>query len=46
VTGAFTRSLRPDAGPEAIRLRSFAATGNRAQEVDPPAGDENFIPLQ
>lgn len=38
--------LRLDVTPEAIRLRCFAATGNRAQEVDPPVEDEITIPLR
>ncbi|WP_328549536.1 metallophosphoesterase family protein [Streptomyces sp. NBC_00366] len=37
--------LRLDVTPEAIRLRCFAATGNRAQEVEPPVEDEFTIPL-
>jgi hypothetical protein len=37
--------LRLDVTPEAIRLRCHAATGNRAQEVDPPVEDEIIIPL-
>ncbi|MEU6547780.1 metallophosphoesterase [Streptomyces sp. NPDC046859] len=37
--------LRLDVGPEAIRLRCHAATGNLAQEVDPPVEDEVTIPL-
>ncbi|MFJ7149275.1 metallophosphoesterase family protein [Streptomyces sp. NPDC100445] len=37
--------LRLDVGPEAVRLRCFAATGNRAQELDPPVEDEVVIPL-
>ncbi|MER6071606.1 metallophosphoesterase [Streptomyces sp. NPDC001817] len=38
--------LRLDVAPEAVRLRCFAATGNRAQEVDPPVEDEIVIPLK
>lgn len=38
--------LRLDVAPEAVRLRCFAATGNRAQEVDPPVEDEVVIPLK
>nr|WSY49194.1 metallophosphoesterase [Streptomyces sp. NBC_00886] len=37
--------LRLDVTPEAVRLRCFAATGNRAQEIDPPVEDEITIPL-
>ncbi len=37
--------LRLDVGPDAVRLRCFAATGNRAQELDPPVEDEVVIPL-
>ncbi|WP_371673520.1 metallophosphoesterase [Streptomyces sp. NBC_00289] len=37
--------LRLDVTPEAIRLRCYAATGNRAQEVEPPVEDEVVIPL-
>ncbi|MFJ2608518.1 metallophosphoesterase family protein [Streptomyces sp. NPDC087425] len=37
--------LRVDVTPEAIRLRCHAATGNRAQEIDPPIEDEITIPL-
>ncbi|MFJ3235618.1 metallophosphoesterase family protein [Streptomyces sp. NPDC086787] len=37
--------LRLDVGPREIRLRCFAATGNRAQELDPPVEDEVVIPL-
>ncbi|MFF7128254.1 metallophosphoesterase [Streptomyces sp. NPDC008240] len=38
--------LRLDVTPEAVRLRCFAATGNRAQELDPPVEDEVTIPLK
>ncbi|MES9525857.1 metallophosphoesterase family protein [Streptomyces capoamus] len=38
--------LRLDVGPDAVRLRCFAATGNRAQELDPPVEDEVVIPLK
>ncbi|MEU6406547.1 metallophosphoesterase [Streptomyces sp. NPDC046985] len=41
----FKSFLRLDVTPEAIRLRCFAATGNRAQEIDPPVEDEVTIPL-
>ncbi|MFJ3308921.1 metallophosphoesterase family protein [Streptomyces sp. NPDC086549] len=37
--------LRLDVTPEAVRLRCFAATGKRAQELDPPVEDEVTIPL-
>ncbi|GAB3176077.1 hypothetical protein GCM10027162_23920 [Streptomyces incanus] len=37
--------LRLDVGPDAIRLRCHAATGNLAQEVAPPVEDEVAIPL-
>lgn len=37
--------LRLDVTPDAIRLRCFAATGNHAQEIDPPVEDEITIPL-
>ncbi|MEV5440691.1 metallophosphoesterase [Streptomyces sp. NPDC052682] len=38
--------LRLDVSPDAVRLRCFAATGNRAQEIDPPVEDEVIIPLR
>ncbi|MFJ9736228.1 metallophosphoesterase family protein [Streptomyces sp. NPDC101171] len=41
----FKSFLRLDVTPEAVRLRCFAATGNRAQELDPPVEDEVTIPL-
>ncbi|MGW0631486.1 metallophosphoesterase family protein [Streptomyces sp. NPDC002758] len=41
----FKSFLRLDVTPEAVRLRCFAATGNRAQELDPPVEDEITIPL-
>ncbi|AWW41234.1 metallophosphoesterase family protein [Streptomyces cadmiisoli] len=41
----FKSFLRLDVSPEAVRLRCFAATGSRAQEVDPPVEDEVVIPL-
>ncbi|NEA51159.1 metallophosphoesterase, partial [Streptomyces sp. SID10815] len=41
----FKSFLRLDVTPEAVRLRCFAATGNRAQEIDPPVEDEVTIPL-
>jgi hypothetical protein len=37
--------LRLDVSPESVRLRCYAATGNRAQELDPPVEDEVTIPL-
>ncbi|MET9506319.1 metallophosphoesterase [Streptomyces sp. NPDC006622] len=37
--------LRLDVSPEGVRLRCHAATGNRAQELDPPVEDEVVIPL-
>ncbi|WSQ14508.1 metallophosphoesterase [Streptomyces sp. NBC_01231] len=37
--------LRLDVTPKAIRLRCYAATGNRAQEIEPPIEDEVTIPL-
>ncbi|MFD9002240.1 metallophosphoesterase family protein [Streptomyces sp. NPDC059582] len=37
--------LRLDVTPETVRLRCFAATGNRAQEADPPVEDDVVIPL-
>ncbi|MFC9926258.1 metallophosphoesterase family protein [Streptomyces sp. NPDC127190] len=37
--------LRLDVTAEAVRLRCFAATGNRAQELHPPVEDEVVIPL-
>lgn len=41
----FKSFLRLDVTPEAVRLRCFAATGNRAQEIAPPVEDEVVIPL-
>ncbi|MZF84149.1 metallophosphoesterase family protein [Streptomyces sp. SID5643] len=38
--------LRLDVSPESVRLRCYAATGNRAQEADPPVEDEVTIPLR
>ncbi|MFF4315513.1 metallophosphoesterase family protein [Streptomyces sp. NPDC001507] len=38
--------LRLDVSPDAVRLRCFAATGNRPQELDPPVEDEVTIPLR
>ncbi|CCK25203.1 hypothetical protein BN159_0824 [Streptomyces davaonensis JCM 4913] len=37
--------LRVDVSPESVRLRCYAATGNRAQEIEPPVEDEVTIPL-
>jgi hypothetical protein len=37
--------LRLDVTPQTVRLRCYAATGSRAQEVDPPVEDEVTIPL-
>ncbi|MEU2065137.1 metallophosphoesterase [Streptomyces sp. NPDC013455] len=37
--------LRLDVTEDAVRLRCFAATGKRAQEVEPPVEDEVVIPL-
>lgn len=42
----FKSFLRLDVAPEEVRLRCFAATGNRAQELDPPVEDEVVIPLK
>lgn len=41
----FKSFLRIDVSPEALRLRCHAATGHRAQELDPPVEDEVTIPL-
>lgn len=41
----FKSFLRLDVTGEAVRLRCFAATGGRAQEIDPPVEDEVVIPL-
>ncbi|MFF5846731.1 metallophosphoesterase family protein [Streptomyces massasporeus] len=38
--------LRLDVSPESVRLRCYAATGNRAQEVAPPVEDDVTIPLR
>ncbi len=38
--------LRLDVSPEEVRLRCYAATGNRAQELQPPVEDEVTIPLK
>ncbi len=41
----FKSFLRLDVSPDAVRLRCHAATGNLAQETDPPVEDEVTIPL-
>jgi hypothetical protein len=41
----FKQFLRLDVTPEAVHLRCYAATGNRAQEIEPPVEDEVTIPL-
>jgi hypothetical protein len=41
----FKSFLRLDVSPEAVRVRCFAATGNRAQEIEPPVEDEFTIAL-
>lgn len=41
----FKSFLRLDVTPESVRIRCFAATGNLAQEVDPPVEDEVIVPL-
>ncbi|MFH9176442.1 metallophosphoesterase family protein [Streptomyces albogriseolus] len=41
----FKSFLRIDVTPQALRLRCFAATGQRAQEVAPPVEDEVTVPL-
>jgi hypothetical protein len=42
----FKSFLRLDVSPDSVRLRCFSATGNRAQELDPPVEDEVIIPLR
>ncbi|MGW0882455.1 metallophosphoesterase family protein [Streptomyces sp. NPDC002671] len=42
----FKSFLRLDVTPEEVRLRCFAATGNRAQELEPPVEDDVTIPLK
>ncbi|MFJ4923511.1 metallophosphoesterase family protein [Streptomyces sp. NPDC088725] len=37
--------LRLDVTPDSLRIRCFAATGNREQELAPPVEDEITIPL-
>ncbi|TPQ19067.1 metallophosphoesterase family protein [Streptomyces sporangiiformans] len=41
----FKSFLRLDVTPESVRLRCFAATGNRKQELHPPVEDDITIPL-
>jgi hypothetical protein len=41
----FKSFLRLDVSPTAIRVRCFAATGLRAQELDPPVEDDFTITL-
>ncbi|WP_093723175.1 metallophosphoesterase family protein [Streptomyces sp. DI166] len=41
----FKSFLRVDVSPESVRLRCYAATGNRAQEIEPPVEDEVTISL-
>ncbi|MFF6996436.1 metallophosphoesterase family protein [Streptomyces sp. NPDC008313] len=41
----FKSFLRVDVTPDAVRLRCYAATGNREQELNPPVEDEVVIPL-
>ncbi|MFJ9907368.1 metallophosphoesterase family protein [Streptomyces sp. NPDC101152] len=41
----FKSFLRLDVTPEEVRVRCYAATGNRAQEIEPPVEDEFTIPL-
>ena len=41
----FKSFLRLDVSPSAIRIRCFAATGLRAQELDPPVEDDFTITL-
>ncbi|MGY9065970.1 metallophosphoesterase family protein [Streptomyces sp. CAS3] len=42
----FKSFLRLDVDGQEIRVRCFAATGNRPQELDPPMEDEVVIPLK
>ncbi len=42
----FKNFLRLDVTAEAVRIRCFAATGMRAQELDPPVEDEFTVPLR
>jgi Calcineurin-like phosphoesterase len=41
----FKSFLRLDVSADAVRVRCFAATGCRAQEIDPPVEDDFLIPL-
>jgi hypothetical protein len=41
----FKSFLRLDVGPSEVRIRCFAATGCREQELNPPVEDEFTIPL-
>ncbi len=41
----FKSFLRIDVSPTELRLRCFAATGQRVQEVAPPVEDEVTVPL-
>ena len=41
----FKSFLRLDVSPAGIRVRCFAATGLRAQELDPPVEDDFTITL-
>jgi len=41
----FKNFLRLDVGPSEVRIRCFAATGCREQELNPPVEDEFTIPL-
>jgi hypothetical protein len=41
----FKSFLRLDVSPTAVRVRCFAATGLRDQELDPPVEDDFLIAL-
>ena len=41
----FKNFLRLDVDPDGLRIRCFAATGHREQEIDPPVEDEITIPF-
>ncbi|MFC4048972.1 tetratricopeptide repeat protein [Actinomadura syzygii] len=41
----FKSFLRVDVSPDRLRIRCFAATGYREQEINPPLEDEVTIPL-
>jgi hypothetical protein len=41
----FKSFLRLDVSPAGVRVRCFAATGMRGQELDPPVEDEFTIAL-